>query len=117
MSKRNRKKKQQAVAATAPAADSHVMDAAGSVVATQRVIRVGRPKGAKSEPADTVIIEPSRCKRCNSAARSPYYNKTVRIIAGKRLTWRRCRCLDCHQLRVDKVIEDVTAVAEVSKKP
>lgn len=72
----------------------------------------GRPKGSKTS-RDVVVVEPSRCEKCDSTERSAYFG-TPRVIEyasggldskGKpfnRVVFRRCRCLSCGQIRQDK---------------
>lgn len=66
----------------------------------------GRPTGAKNitESAD---VTPSRCPKCGSSARSKYLNTQRRNFANAgtefiAINYRRCRCLDCGQTRVDR---------------
>lgn len=69
----------------------------------------GRPKGSKNHDVDQVDGELTRCARCGSTNRSKYFSKTERQIAGTdvhgkpytHIVWRRTRCLDCGQHRVD----------------
>jgi hypothetical protein len=71
--------------------------------------RLGRPKGSKNA-VDVVVVERSHCPKCGSACRSEYWGKLVQRCAGLRadgtpytaIIRRRCRCLDCGQVRIDK---------------
>ena len=75
----------------------------------------GRPKGSKNlQIDDRVTVELSRCKQCQSTERSSYGDHpTVHEITGvhngqpyKRMVWRRCRCLNCGQWRIDIFYEN-----------
>lgn len=72
----------------------------------------GRPRGSKNRQYDQVEVEPSRCRKCGSTAKAPYFN--VRIAEtphqcdrqGREFNytaWKRTLCLDCGQHRVDIV--------------
>jgi len=69
----------------------------------------GRPKGSKNA-TDVVVVERSHCPKCGSSRRSEYWGKVVNRCAGLRadstpytaIIRRRCRCLDCQQVRIDK---------------
>ncbi|MGB3087843.1 MAG: hypothetical protein WBC53_09000 [Phycisphaerae bacterium] len=69
----------------------------------------GRPKGSKNA-TDVVVVERSHCPKCGSGRRSEYWGKVVNRYAGLRadgtpytaIIRRRCRCLDCGQVRIDK---------------
>ena len=69
----------------------------------------GRPKGSKNA-TDVVVVERSHCPKCGSSHRSEYWGKLVQRCAGLRadgtpytaIVRRRCRCLDCGQVRIDK---------------
>ena len=71
--------------------------------------RVGRPKGSKNA-VDVVVVERSHCPKCGSARRSEYWGKTVQRCPGLRaggtpymaIIRRRCRCLDCGHVRIDR---------------
>jgi len=70
--------------------------------------KAGRPRGSKACPVDVVIVQPaSTCRRCGSARRVPYWNPRTHEANGTKTTWRRTRCLDCHQVRDDKTIEKI----------
>jgi hypothetical protein len=64
----------------------------------------GRPKGAANRTYQAAKIVRSRCLKCSSSERSPYGQKTEKVINGKRIIWRRCQCLQCGQWRIDKEI-------------
>ena len=69
----------------------------------------GRPKGSKNA-VDVVVVERSHCPKCGSARRSEYWGRMVQKCQGLRadgtpytaIIRRRCRCLDCGQVRIDK---------------
>jgi len=69
----------------------------------------GRPKGSKNA-VDVVVVERSHCPKCGSARRSEYWGRMVQKCPGLRadgtpytsIIRRRCRCLDCGQVRIDK---------------
>ena len=87
--------------------------------------RPGRPKGSKNA-ADVVVVERSHpaavalttlagsakeaCPKCGSSRRSKYWGKVINRCAGLRadgtpyssIIRRRCRCLNCGQVRIDK---------------
>lgn len=70
---------------------------------------MGRPKEEKNSDKLSVIVEPSRCPKCNSAERSQYsntvkmdFNGTFNGHAYKQIVWRTCWCKDCGQIRRDK---------------
>jgi len=72
----------------------------------------GRPRPTAG-PTPVVVVEPSRCKKCGSTDREHYSHTTVRDIAGVRpdgmayskIFWRRTRCQNCGQARIDKTYE------------
>jgi len=76
----------------------------------------GRPQGSQQQDAAVATIEPSRCvnPQCLSTRRSDYWGKTVQEYAGltpggmpyTHIVRRRCKCLDCGQVRVDKTFEN-----------
>ena len=69
----------------------------------------GRPKGSKNA-TDVVVVERSHCPKCGSSRRSEYWGRLVFNRPGLRadgtpytaIIRRRCRCLDCGQVRIDK---------------
>jgi len=75
----------------------------------------GRPAGTSSEMSPPVAdVHPrSRCPKCGSDRRSQYWSKMVQEVAGTladgrsyaRIVRRRCRCLDCRQVRIDREYE------------
>jgi hypothetical protein len=59
-------------------------------------------------------VQPSsRCPKCGSEGRTQYWSKIVQTSAGilpdgrpyGRIVRRRCRCLDCGQVRIDRQYE------------
>ncbi len=71
--------------------------------------RRGRPKGSGGPPAPVEVVEPSRCPKCGSTERSPYFGTVTRDTAGvyqgkpfDRIVRHRTRCGNCGQTRVDK---------------
>ena len=74
----------------------------------------GRPKGSKNRLAPVVAAPASECPApgCGSTERGPYLDRTEQaydgLIDGKPYTHivrRRCRCLACGQLRIDRTYE------------
>jgi hypothetical protein len=77
----------------------------------------GRPAGvAPVMNPPTVDVQPaSRCPKCLSPERSDYIpgSKTVQVYAGiladgrryNRVIRRRCKCLKCGQMRMDRAYE------------
>jgi hypothetical protein len=73
--------------------------------------RRGRPRGSRNA-VDVVIVKPPACRACGSTRRSPYWGyRHVRVPGGgctvdgrpyAELLYRRCRCLACGRLRVEK---------------
>lgn len=71
---------------------------------------------AKKESPPVVVVEPSRCTRCGSTARTGYSGTTevARAIPGEtpegkpytHIVWRRTCCRDCGQVRCDKSFEN-----------
>ena len=76
--------------------------------------RGGRPAGVVPEmDPPVVIVQPaSRCPKCQGIRRSDYIpgSKIEQVFAGQlpdgrnytKIIRRRCRCLDCGQMRIDK---------------
>jgi hypothetical protein len=71
----------------------------------------GRPKGSTAcADLPTVTVQPaSQCPKCGSPRRGKYYAYRVSNIPGTidgqpfwRIVWRRCRCLECGQVRIDR---------------
>ena len=60
--------------------------------------------------SQTDLLQVVNCPKCGSARRSEYWGKIVQRCAGLRadkapyasIIRRRCRCLDCGQVRIDK---------------
>jgi hypothetical protein len=78
----------------------------------------GRPKGAKTAPTVHALAQPSRCPRCGSSKRSEYYNRREVAFSGvfqeqpyNRVVYRRCKCTDCGQHRIDRTYELQTVPA------
>jgi hypothetical protein len=71
--------------------------------------RPGRPKGSKNA-VDVVVVERSPAAAGGSSRRSEYWGRMVQNCPGLRtdgtpytaIIRRRCRCLDCGQVRIDK---------------
>ena len=76
----------------------------------------GRPHGSKNIERDEVDVIGSRCKRCGSSERAPYTSDPVRQrFSGidpvtkrpyTQIVWRRTKCLNCGQHRIDKCYEN-----------
>lgn len=70
----------------------------------------GRPKGAKTQDVETVEVQQTTCPKCGSSRRSSYIGTPRHVdCSGERdgliytsVTFRRCRCLSCGQLRTEK---------------
>lgn len=70
----------------------------------------GRPKGAKTLDVEVVEVEPTFCPKCGSAQRSPYIGTPRHVPASGNhdgaeytsVTFRRCKCLKCGQVRSEK---------------
>lgn len=77
----------------------------------------GRPKGP-AEKIPEVNASLTRCKKCNSTERTPYYGTVTRDLSGigpdgqpfNRMTWRRTKCASCGQARADVFHEMVPEV-------
>jgi len=75
----------------------------------------GRPPGTPSEMSPPVadLQARSRCPKCGSDRRTQYWSKQIQEFAGilpdgrryGRIVRRRCRCLDCGQVRIDRQYE------------
>lgn len=78
----------------------------------------GRPAGVKNITA-TADVAPSRCPKCGSSQRTPYrksWEKTfAKGIIPAKLIYRRTRCLDCGQARIDR--EPVYSPTTAEKSP
>jgi hypothetical protein len=77
----------------------------------------GRPKGSRGTPYEalpTVTVRPgSLCPKCGISRRSKYYGRRVLPVSGvadgrpyRRIVLRRCRCLACGQVRIDRELCD-----------
>jgi len=74
----------------------------------------GRPKGSRTATIETVVVQPSKCKKCGSTNRSKYVDKRTLDLLGQladgtiytSVTWRRTKCLDCGQVRDDKTYNE-----------
>ena len=70
----------------------------------------GRPKGAPNANVETQTVDVSTCPKCGSTERGKYYNVRCKPIAGRNangraysaVTWKRCRCEACGQVRDDR---------------
>lgn len=69
-----------------------------------------KPKrSAKRSPTPEVEVIPSACPKCGSTNHAGYNSTKERDIAGtlrdgrtyRRIVWKRTKCLDCDQNRVD----------------
>jgi predicted Zn-ribbon and HTH transcriptional regulator len=77
---------------------------------TAKQKKTGRPQGATTAERDLVDVPPSRCARCESTKRTPYYE--LKRIEGQghapdgrpytAVILRPTRCLDCGQHRYDR---------------
>lgn len=73
----------------------------------------GRPAGSPNEQAVQTTVPISRCPKCGSTERVPYYNRRERAISGvtpdghpyTHVVWRRTRCENCGQVRDDRTYE------------
>ena len=77
----------------------------------------GRPTGSKTQTPDFADVLPSRCKRCGSTERDPYFGPVVSQRyngtdpQGRHynlIVRRRTRCKACRQLRIDRFFEMVS---------
>tara|TARA_R100000808_G_C2086801_1_gene108669 strand:- start:65 stop:397 length:333 start_codon:yes stop_codon:yes gene_type:complete len=72
--------------------------------------KTGRPKGAKNKDVLIVDTEATSCPTCGSSNRAAYWGKMRRDLSGttpdgrifEAITYRRTRCGDCGQHRVDR---------------
>ena len=70
----------------------------------------GRPPGSKTRKHPAPDATPSRCPKCGSTRRAPYSGRPrivnhSGVFAGhpyNRIIFRRTKCLDCGQWRVDR---------------
>lgn len=73
----------------------------------------GRPPGRTNDAVLQTTAAISRCPKCGSTERVPYYNRRERAIAGvtpeghpyTHVVWRRTRCENCGQVRDDRTYE------------
>lgn len=73
----------------------------------------GRPKGAKTQPRETVPAALSRCPRCQSTDRGPYTFARRVPHSGwtpegepfSEVVFRTTRCASCGQARIDRSYE------------
>lgn len=83
-------------------------------MAKRKKSAVGRPEGAKTGSYETAEVVATQCKGCGSSNRLPYFGKIERPIAGvlpdgrdyTHVVWRRTRCRDCNQARIDRTYEN-----------
>ena len=77
--------------------------------------RRGRPPGQTMAPAPAVVTVPtSRCPKCDSTERTPYFGCTEQEHDGvdekgrpfTHIVRRRTRCLNCGQARIDRSHEN-----------
>ena len=69
--------------------------------------KLGKPRKTKTPVVDAVK---TRCPKCESTDRTEYSGTKTRDIAGRlpdgteyqKIHWRRCRCGNCGQARVDR---------------
>ncbi len=74
----------------------------------------GRPAGAKTQHVPVEEAELTRCPKCGSTDRGPYFNVRSMAMDGldesgqpyTHITWRRCLCSTCGQARDDKTHEN-----------
>lgn len=70
----------------------------------------GRPRGSRNKDVAVVDTEATSCPSCGSSNRAPYWGKMRRELSGttvdgrifEAITYRRTRCQDCDQHRVDR---------------
>jgi hypothetical protein len=81
--------------------------------------KAGRPAGSKNRQYDQATVPAvldttteTKCPRCGSTDREPYFHKTEQEIDGihegqiyTRVVWRRTKCRACEQYRSDKSYE------------
>jgi hypothetical protein len=76
---------------------------------------VGCPAGISLELSPPVVdrAPPTKCTKCGSAKRGPYYARHVQVYGGVlpdgrkygRIVRQRCRCIQCGQVRIDRSYE------------
>ena len=71
----------------------------------------GRPRG-KPDPPPVLTMTPSRCPKCGSAERGPYFGRTEQATKGvhegvayTHIVRRRVRCAACDQIRIERTPE------------
>jgi hypothetical protein len=106
-------KKRKKTAAKPPAADQKptpsVPEPPPVVTETAANRGPGRPPGPTPEKIPEVVAHLTRCKKCNSTERAPYYGTVTREISGvaqdggdfNKVTWKRTKCENCQQARTD----------------
>ncbi len=72
----------------------------------------GRPKGSTNREYETAEVVVSRCLKCGSTNRLRYgemgeprvvkHNGVHDGVAYARVVWRKTKCIDCGQHRIDK---------------
>ena len=75
----------------------------------------GRPKGAKTMDIEVVEVELTTCPKCGSSHKSPFFGTPRHVPASgdhdgqqyTSVTFRRCRCLKCGQVRFEKTFNYV----------
>ena len=72
----------------------------------------GRPRGTTDRPP-VVTMTPSRCGKCGSTNRGPYFGRTEQAVktvhdgvAYTHVVRRRVRCADCGQVRLERTPEN-----------
>lgn len=87
-----------------------IFDTSSSIPDSPTIKPRGRPKGAKTKDAPVVEVVPTRCPACGSTQRGSYFgtprhlkikgiNDGVEYVS---ITYRRCKCTKCGQLRMEK---------------
>ncbi|MEM1063129.1 MAG: hypothetical protein AAF532_03555 [Planctomycetota bacterium] len=71
----------------------------------------GRPKGAKTNPPDEMLVMPPACPECGSTEHNGYFNVRTHDLGGERggrkyarVRWRDTHCAECGTLRREKVL-------------
>lgn len=70
---------------------------------------MARKRTPKPKP-DVVVTSVTRCTKCDSTERVPYFGTVTRAISGldpegkvfTHVIWRRTRCKACGQARIDR---------------
>lgn len=76
--------------------------------------KAGRPAGRRNHVVAHATAQVTRCPKCGSTERLPYWLKREKAIAGvdaagqpfTHVVWRRTRCADCGQVRDDRHVEN-----------